>query len=98
MNLKSLCLVVAAGVSLTACIQSPEWTLLYYPDKEAKPSVAESGEFINGYYESIEQCHAKGKGLKRLSGNDNGTYVCGYQCEASDKSLSCKSVITPQES
>ncbi len=97
MNFKSLCLLVVAGFGLTACIESPEWTLLYYPDQQSKPSVAESAPFINGYYESIEQCHAKGKGLIRLSGNDNGSYVCGYMCEADDKSLTCQQVVNSEE-
>ncbi|MGS0683262.1 hypothetical protein ACVBIL_19170 [Shewanella sp. 125m-7] len=97
MNLRSLCLLGAVSVGLIACTQSPEWTLLYYPDSQAQVSVEQSGEFITGYYETIEQCHAKGKGLIRLSGDSDGHYVCGYQCEAEGASLSCQNVISPEE-
>ena len=94
MNFRSLCLLGMASIGLIACTQSPEWTLMYYPDSQTKPSIEQSGEFITGYYETIEQCHAKGKGLIRLSGATDGHYVCGYQCEAQGELLSCQSVIT----
>lgn len=97
MNFKKLWLAGAVALVATACTQSPEWTLLYYPEGQVKPSVADSSEFITGYYETIEQCHAKGKGLIRLNGDAGDSYLCGYQCEASDKSLACKNVVTAQE-
>ncbi|GIU20080.1 MULTISPECIES: hypothetical protein [unclassified Shewanella] len=93
MNFRSLCLLGMASIGLVACTQSPEWTLLYYPDSQTQPSVEQSASFINGYYETIEQCHAKGKGLIRLEGDIGGHYICGYQCQGDGQSLSCQSVI-----
>ncbi|CAM3259710.1 hypothetical protein [Shewanella pealeana] len=93
MNFRSLCLLGMTSIGLVACTQSPEWTLLYYPDSETQPSVEQSGEFITGYYESIDQCHAKGKGLIRLSGDASGHYICGYQCLGDGESLNCQSTI-----
>lgn len=93
MSFRSLCLLGMASIGLVACTQSPEWTLLYYPDSQTQPSVAQSASFINGYYETIEQCHAKGKGLIRLGDNVSAHYICGYQCEADGQSLSCQNII-----
>ena len=93
MRFRSQVLLGMASIGLVACTQSPEWTLLYYPDSETQVSVEQSASFINGYYETIEQCHAKGKGLIRLGGDVGGHYVCGYQCQGDGESLNCQSVI-----
>jgi hypothetical protein len=94
MKLRLVCFISFLSLGLTACTDSPEWTLFYYPDAAAKPSVEQSGEFILGYYASIEQCHAKGKGLLRLRDDENAEYVCGHLCVAEEKTLVCQSQIS----
>lgn len=93
MKLRLICLITFIILGLTACTDSPEWTLLYYPDATVKPNVERSGEFISGYYASIEQCHAKGKGLLRLSDDKNPDYICGHLCVADGKNLMCKNQV-----
>ncbi|WP_028767415.1 MULTISPECIES: hypothetical protein [Shewanella] len=97
MNFRSLWLVGVAVLGMSGCTQQPEWTLLYYPQGQVKPSVADSSKFIAGYYETIEQCHAKGQGLIRLNGDAADNYLCGYQCQASDKTLVCNNVVEAKE-
>lgn len=82
------------SLGLTACTDSPEWTLLYYPDTASKPSVEHSAEFIVGYYASVDQCHAKGEGLLRLSDDKNAAYTCGHLCVADKKTLVCQELIS----
>ncbi|MDX1280670.1 hypothetical protein [Shewanella colwelliana] len=66
-------------VGLTACTQSPQWTLFYYPD-QAQVSEGALAPYIAGYYEKAEQCIAKGAGMVKLSQSGVGAYQCGYQC------------------
>jgi len=94
MKLRLVCLITFITLGLTACTDSPEWTLLYYPDAATKPSAEQSGDFISGYYASIEQCHAKGKGLLRLSDDSNPDYLCGHLCVAEGKSLICQNLVS----
>ncbi|MCL1049302.1 hypothetical protein L2755_06725 [Shewanella abyssi] len=94
MKLRLVCFISLLSLGLTACTDSPEWTLLYYPNAAAKPSVEQSGEFISGYYASVEQCHAKGKGLLRLSGDNNAEYVCGHLCVADETALVCQNLVS----
>lgn len=93
MKFRLVCFISFLPLGLTACTDSPEWTLLYYPDAAAKPNVEQSAEFISGYYASVEQCHAKGKGLLSLNDDKNADYVCGHLCVADDKTLVCQSQI-----
>ncbi|PKG56756.1 MULTISPECIES: hypothetical protein [unclassified Shewanella] len=97
MKLRLVCFISFLSFGLTACTDSPEWTLLYYPSAAAKPSVEQSAEFISGYYASVDQCHAKGKGLLRLSDDKNADYVCGHLCVADGKTLVCQSQISSAE-
>ncbi|WOT05044.1 hypothetical protein [Shewanella youngdeokensis] len=83
-------------LGLTACTDSPEWTLLYYPDAASKSSVEQSAAFISGYYSSIEQCLAKGAGMQRLSGSKTAEYVCGHLCVADAKKLVCSNMVMPE--
>ena len=93
MKLRLVSLMIFLPLGLSACTDSPEWTLLYYPDAASKPSVEQSGEFISGYYASVEQCHAKGSGLLRLSDDKNADYLCGHLCVAEGKKLVCQNVV-----
>lgn len=85
-----------AIIGLSGCIRTPEWTLFYYAEEAKKPQNPIQTEFIAGYYDTIEQCQAKAKGMLRLGGNDayamdletleNSTAIPvavdkGYQCK-----------------
>ncbi len=83
MRLKQV-IVFVSLLLLSACTQNPQWTLFY---SEEQSSIAEQdlGEHIAGYYSELEQCVAKGKGLIRLSGHENGSFQCGYLCVANEQ-------------
>ena len=97
MKFRLICFISLLSLGLTACTDSPEWTLLYYPDTKLQPSVELSGEFISGYYASIEQCQAKGKGLLRLSDDKDPQYICGHLCVADGKALVCQNLVLAEQ-
>ena len=80
--------------SLTACTQSPEWTLFYYADATEIPQGAVQSKNISGYYAEVDQCLKKGAGMVKVSDSGQGRYQCGLQCVADqDKGLSCKEFV-----
>ncbi|WP_083698183.1 hypothetical protein [Shewanella sp. UCD-KL21] len=85
-----------AIMGLTGCIRTPEWTLFYYADEAKTPQQAIDAQFIAGYYDTLEQCQAKAKGMLRLSGK-NSHQLDANQLEnataipvAIDKGYQCK--------
>ncbi|MGL4836035.1 hypothetical protein [Shewanella sp.] len=82
----------------SGCTKTPEWTLFYYPDADAAPTIPLQVDDIHGYYDTLEQCQRKAQGMKRLSGSSVshlglGGYQCGQLCELDDASrLSCKTL------
>ncbi|AQS38381.1 hypothetical protein Sps_03239 [Shewanella psychrophila] len=94
MGFRKLVLLGLLFSSLTACTQSPEWTLFYYADTTEIPQGAAQSENISGYYAEVEQCLMKGAGMVKVSGSGKGRYQCGLQCVTTKgKALSCKEFI-----
>lgn len=93
MNFRIVFLIVL--LSLAGCSRTPEWTLFFYPDVPASHSVTieQSSAFdsIHGYYDSLELCRVKAKGMQRLAG-DKGSYQCGHLCQVTDGQLACKTL------
>ncbi|WP_168926922.1 hypothetical protein [Shewanella donghaensis] len=59
-----------AIIGLSGCIRTPEWTLFYYAEEAKTPQNPLQAEYIAGYYDTIDQCQAKAKGMLRLSGKN----------------------------
>ena len=89
--MRSLALVaaVAMSVCLSGCSRTPEWTLFYYQGQQQLPfdqhtdkAVANNlrYEAIKGYYDTLEQCQQKAKGIEHLS-ETQAVYQCGHQCQ-----------------
>ncbi|CAM4273059.1 hypothetical protein SHLI107390_07525 [Shewanella livingstonensis] len=97
---RTLCkilLITATLALLSGCIRTPEWTLFYVADQTPLPTHIAQQEHISGYYDSLEQCQAKGAGMLRLQASSVPTdkaFVCGEQCQIDDKQqLQCKSQV-----
>ena len=76
--IKCASLLVVGIMLLSGCIRSPEWTLFYFADQTAEVSQPAQHQYIKGYYDTLEQCQAKGAGLLRIqgiSGNDKVDFV-----------------------
>ncbi|MBR9728169.1 hypothetical protein ACFOD0_09060 [Shewanella intestini] len=91
---------LAIGVvsALTACIQTPNWTLFYVADQQPMPTQMVKQQFIKGYYDSIEHCQAKGRGLLKLNASSvepQQAYICGQMCVADEKTgeIACQNLI-----
>ncbi|CAM2889086.1 hypothetical protein SHAM105786_10255 [Shewanella amazonensis] len=85
-----IALVPLVVLLLGACTQSDQWTLAFRAESSDAPWQFSE---VAGHYHTLEQCQAKGDGLKRLNG-DKGQFQCGQQCEAEQGQLSC-AVIAP---
>ncbi|MBB1383426.1 hypothetical protein H5071_16135, partial [Shewanella sp. SR41-2] len=59
-------LLTATAILLAGCIRTPEWTLFYVADRTPIPTTIVLQDHISGYYDSLEQCQAKGAGMLRL--------------------------------
>lgn len=98
--IKRASLLVVGITLLSGCIRSPEWTLFYFAEQTAEVSQPAQHQYIKGYYDTLEQCQAKGAGLLRIqgiSGNEKVDFVCGQQCEThDDNSISCLQLISDQ--
>ncbi|QSX33387.1 hypothetical protein JYB87_16975 [Shewanella avicenniae] len=62
-----------------ACTPAPSWTLFYYQGQQTLPATGQY-QAISGYYQSLEQCQQKAKGMEYLSGTST-VYQCGFQCK-----------------
>jgi O-acetyl-ADP-ribose deacetylase len=80
----SLVVALFSGLTLSACTAAPEWTLFFYPQPLAAGTGLNSRD-IEGYYETEAQCQAKGRGMVRLSGNKESSYLCLQHCRLDDK-------------
>ena len=95
-KVRNVMFLFLAIMGLSGCIRTPEWTLFYYADEAKKPQKTIQAEYIAGYYDTLEQCQAKAKGMLRLSGKsshqmdnsqlENATAIPvtldkGYQCK-----------------
>lgn len=89
MYLKSCLLMIAllvAGLQLGGCTQAGQWTLAY---RDTATGSAWQYSEVAGFYQTLEQCQAKGDGLVRLGG-DKGEYLCGSDCKAENGLLTCQ--------
>ncbi|MFQ6371917.1 hypothetical protein [Shewanella sp. YIC-542] len=69
-------------LTLSACTQVPEWTLFYYPQTQPLPA-AERHAAIRGYYETLAQCEAKGRGMQLLD-DHNALFQCAHRCRVDE--------------
>ena len=100
-------LLAAIGLSVAmGCTRTPEWTLFYVADnpQNAEMAIASANmvqtEFILGYYDTLEQCQAKGTGMLRLQGSSMPAaqaFVCAQQCQVDNKQLSCQRQVVGAE-
>jgi len=90
-------LMTATAVLLVGCIRTPEWTLFYVADQTPVPTQIVLQDHIAGYYDSLEQCQAKGAGMLRLQASSvpaAQAFVCGEQCQVDEQQqLHCKSQV-----
>ncbi|NKF52216.1 hypothetical protein G3R49_16765 [Shewanella sp. WXL01] len=93
----TLGVVIAGLVSLSGCIRTPEWTLFYAGDEQQAPAQYLEQKFIAGYYDTVEQCQAKGRGLVKLKMSKlplEQAYVCGHQCQTDDSgNMRCQQLV-----
>lgn len=99
-NLQRLGLYALLGATLMACTQAPKWTLF----------VSKGGEFtalslpqVAGYYDTLDQCQLKARGLMRLTsplveGNDplepSKIYRCANECTVDESNqIHCQQLI-----
>ncbi|GAB1051545.1 MAG: hypothetical protein Sw1PiTSB_20020 [Shewanella algae] len=87
---------------LAACSKQPQWTLFYYPDikmsdidkpdagkPEIQPQLTEQPDryhAIAGYYQTLQQCQDKGRGMQRLN-EGKGSFECGHNCRLDDRDM-----------
>ncbi len=80
-------------LTISGCSRTPEWTLFFYPDAPVgtQVQIEQSTAFdsIHGYYDSLEVCRIKAKGMQKLAGN-KGSYQCGHLCQVTDGLLACR--------
>ncbi|MGX9462211.1 hypothetical protein ACWXWU_13400 [Shewanella sp. A14] len=90
-------LISAAVIALSGCIRTPEWTLFYVADQTPLPTEIAVQDHISGYYNSLEQCQAKGAGMLRLQASSvpaEKAFICGELCQVDDQQqLQCKSQV-----
>ncbi|UCX03360.1 hypothetical protein [Shewanella glacialimarina] len=86
---------------LGGCIRTPEWTLFYFADATDKTDLTLKHDVINGYYDTLEQCQAKGSGLLRIQGmsmTENVDFICGQQCQTlDDNPVDCQQSISDKD-
>lgn len=101
-------LLAALGFSVVmGCTRTPEWTLFYVADNpaNAEKAIASANmvqtEFILGYYDTLDQCQAKGAGMLRLQGSSMPAaqaFVCAQQCQVDDnEQLHCQHQVVGAE-
>jgi hypothetical protein len=73
-------------LAFTGCTQVPEWTLFYYPQQQQLPQPAHHYAAINGYYETLQQCEAKGRGMQRLA-EAPAVFQCAHRCRLDDANM-----------
>lgn len=90
----SVMTVCAALLLLSACTRQPEWSLFFYSDREvAAPELRIQD--IAGYYDSLAQCQAKGRGMRQLSMANNAGFICAQQCQVDPKdNIVCSAEFT----
>lgn len=97
MRIIGLSLLGLLLMAVSACSRTPEWTLFFYPELPVSHSVeieqTTAFDAIHGYYDSLELCRVKAKGMQKLAG-DKGSYQCGHLCQVTDGQLACKT-LTP---
>ncbi|MCL1143675.1 hypothetical protein [Shewanella gaetbuli] len=90
-----------ATFMLTGCIKSPEWTLFYFADTPNKTDLSLNYDAIKGYYNTLEQCQAKGAGIVRIQGveiTEQVDFICGQQCQiADDNQVSCSQLVSDKD-
>ncbi|QDE29833.1 hypothetical protein [Shewanella polaris] len=100
-TLTKILLISAAVVSLSGCIRTPEWTLFYVADQTPLPTEIAVQDHITGYYNSLEQCQAKGAGMLHLQLSSvpaEQAFVCGELCQVDEQEqLQCKSLAVGAE-
>ena len=88
-------------LSLSGCIRSPEWTLFYFADAADKTDHTLQHDVIKGYYDTLEQCQAKGSGLVRIQGvtvTEQVDFTCGQKCETLDNNqIDCQQLISDKD-
>ena len=96
-TLTKILLFTATAVLLAGCIRTPEWTLFYVADQMPIPTQIVLQDHISGYYDSLEQCQAKGAGMLRLQASSvpaEQAFVCGELCQVDEQQqLQCKSQV-----
>lgn len=103
-NLQRLGLYALLGATLMACTQAPKWTLFVSKGGE---STALSLPQVAGYYDTLDQCQLKARGLMRLTsplaeGNDSletslepsKIYRCANECTVDESNqIHCQQLI-----
>lgn len=86
---------------LSGCIRTPEWTLFYFADAADKTDLTIKHDVIKGYYDTLEQCQAKGSGLLRIQGVEmtaNVDFICSQKCETlDDNQLDCQQSVSNKD-
>ncbi|WP_025821223.1 hypothetical protein [Shewanella marina] len=78
-------------VLLSGCTKTPEWTLFYYSDHSVVPKNVDDFSYIEGYYDSLEHCQIKARGMERISEYKNNAYKCGLRCKLdANKQVKCE--------
>jgi hypothetical protein len=90
-------LFTATVVLLAGCIRTPEWTLFYVADRTPIPTQIVLQDHIAGFYDSLEQCQAKGAGMLRLQASSvpaEQAFACGELCQIDEKQqLQCENQV-----
>lgn len=95
---------VMALLGLSGCMRTPEWTLFYQTSSQGDITLVEDEasllkhEYIQGYYDTLEQCQAKGAGMVKLSGIDDphlNYFSCAQLCQSTDKNeIQCQQSVS----
>lgn len=91
-------LCAGSVVSLSGCIQTPNWTLFYVADQQEIPSNMLQRQYIAGYYSTLDQCQAKGNGLLKLAASNMApelAFTCAELCETDEASgiIQCQNQV-----
>jgi|TARA_R110000851_G_scaffold85074_2_gene185142 hypothetical protein len=96
-TLTKILLITATVVLLAGCFRTPQWTLFYVADQAPVPTKIVQQDHIAGYYDSLEQCQAKGTGMLRLQASSvpaEQAFVCAELCQVDEQQqLQCKSQV-----
>jgi len=93
--------LLLVALSLSGCIRTPEWTLFYFADAADQTDQRLQHDVIKGYYDTLEQCQAKGSGLVRIQGitvTEQVDFTCGQKCETLDNNqIDCQQLISDKD-